>query len=83
ADPRIQALDLVNPWGDWPSWMKTTPLLSPVERKEYLTPEFLAKTAAMDPVKWLPRLADRRVRIQIVDEEMKPQKESLDAVEAA
>jgi len=83
ADSRIQALDLVNPWGDWPSWLKTTPLLTPIERKDYVTPEFLVKVAPLDPVKWLPQLADRRVRIQIIDGEVKQEKESLDAVEAA
>jgi hypothetical protein len=68
ADSRIQTLDLVNPWGDWPNWMRTTQLLSPVERKDYVAPDFLAKVAPLDPVKWLPKLAEHQIRIQIVDE---------------
>jgi hypothetical protein len=84
ADPRIQALDLVNPWADWPDWLKRTPVInSPVERKNYTTPEFEAKVAPLDPVKWLPKLSDRHVRIQIIDEAVAQEKASLDALEQA
>jgi len=54
-----------------------------VERKNYLTPEFLAKVALLEPVKWLPKLSDRQVRIQIIDEAVRLEKESLSALEAA
>jgi hypothetical protein len=83
ADSRIQTLDLVNPWGDWPDWMRTTQLLTPVERKAYVTPEFLDKVAPLDPVKWLPRLSGRQIRIQIIDEQVKQEKTALDSIEAA
>jgi hypothetical protein len=83
ADSRIQTLDLVNPWGDWPAWMRTTQLLSPVERKDYVTPEFLSKVAPLDPVMWLPKLAKDKIRIQTIDEQMKQEKPALDAIVAA
>lgn len=83
ADPRIRVLDLVNPWGDWPNWLHTTPLLTPIERKDYVTPEFFAKAAPLDPVKWLPKLVDQKIRLQIVDEETTRVKASLDTLEAA
>jgi hypothetical protein len=83
ADSRIQTLDLVNPWGDWPNWIKTTQLLSPVERKDYVAPDFLAKVAPLDPTKWLPKLSERQMRIQIIDEQVKQEKAALDNLEAA
>lgn len=83
ADPRIQTLDLVNPWGDWPSWMKTTQLVSPVERKDYVTADYLGKVAPLDPVKWLPKLGEHHIRIQIIDEQVKQEKTALDSIEAA
>ena len=83
VDSRIQVLDLLNPWADWPNWLKTTLLLSPVERKDYLTPEFLAKVAPLDPVKWAPNLAGRGVRVQIIDEQVKQEKASFETLEQA
>jgi len=26
ADPRIKVLDVLDPWGDWPTWITTSPL---------------------------------------------------------
>ena len=81
ADLRIDSLDLVNPWADWPVWLKTTPMLSPIERKDYVTPEFFAKVAPLDPVMWLPTLAQQNVRIQIVDSDVVLEKEALAKLE--
>jgi cephalosporin-C deacetylase-like acetyl esterase len=25
ADPRIKVLDVLDPWGDWPTWISTSP----------------------------------------------------------
>lgn len=79
ADPRIKVLDLMNPWGDWPDWLAGTPLILPMERKEFVTPEFLAKVAPLDPVKWLPTLTSQDVRIQIVEETMGEREEIVAA----
>ena len=56
ADPRIRALDLLNPWGDWPDWLKGSPVVPDEERARYLTPEFLQRVSMLDPVDYLPRL---------------------------
>jgi hypothetical protein len=64
TDPRILALDLINPWGDWPDWLKTSPQVPEMERPKYLTPEFLQKVANLDPVKYLPTLQVRSIRVQ-------------------
>jgi len=43
ADPRIRVLDLLNPWGDWPDWLKTSPVVPDEERARYLTPSSLKR----------------------------------------
>jgi hypothetical protein len=66
ADPRIWAVDLLNPWGDWPDWLKSSPVVPDSERSSYLTPEFLQKTASVEPIAYLPLLKDRALRVQQV-----------------
>jgi len=51
ADPRIKALDLVDPWGDWPDWLAKSSLVPPDERANYIEPGFLNKAAPFDPVR--------------------------------
>jgi acetyl esterase/lipase len=64
ADNRIGVLDLLNPWGDWPDWLKTSPVVSEEESARYLTPEFLQRASAVDPATYLPQLNDRKLRVQ-------------------
>jgi hypothetical protein len=64
ADPRITALDLLDPWGDWPDWLAKSPLISDDERAGLLKPEFLKKVAGLDPVQWLPKLKTQTIRLQ-------------------
>ncbi len=64
VDPRIRALDVMNPWGAWPEWLALSPLVPPEERASYLTPEFLAKVAPLDPIRVLPQLGTRPFRLQ-------------------
>jgi hypothetical protein len=66
ADPRIKAVDLLDPWGDWPDWVAQTSLIGDKERADYENPEFLKKVENLDPVKWLPELKGRQVRLQYV-----------------
>ena len=66
VDPRIKTLDLLNPWGDWPDWIAKSTVIPQKERPDYLKPEFLAKVAPLDPVKWLPELKTQKVRLQEV-----------------
>jgi cephalosporin-C deacetylase-like acetyl esterase len=73
ADPRISALDLLNPWGDWPDWLKDSSQVPDAERAAYLKPEFLAGVAGLDPVAYLPQLHLKALRIQqIMDDEVTP-----------
>jgi hypothetical protein len=64
VDPRIKVLDALDPWGDWPTWMNTSPFVPEKERAQYVKPEFLKKAAALDPVDWLPKIQARNFRLQ-------------------
>ena len=64
ADTRIKALDLLDPWGDWPEWLKASPVVPDDERSKYLTPEFLKSVAGLDPVSYLSSLRSRNLRLQ-------------------
>jgi hypothetical protein len=64
ADPRIKTLDLLDPWGDWPNWLKESPLIQDGDRPKYVTPEFLKSVAALDPIAFLPALKTQRLRLQ-------------------
>ena len=64
VDPRIKVLDAVDPWGDWPDWLASSPVVPEAERAAYLKPEFLKKVAPLDPVTWLPKVQARKFRLQ-------------------
>jgi len=66
ADPRIRALDLMDPWGDWPDWLKSSKQIPKEERAAYLKPEFLERVSGLDPITYLPQLKGRAIRIQQV-----------------
>ena len=73
ADPRIKALDLLDPWGDWPDWMAGSSLIPEVERPDYLKPEFLQRVSGLDPVRHLPQLSSRDIRLQhVMDDSATP-----------
>jgi cephalosporin-C deacetylase-like acetyl esterase len=64
ADSRIKSLDVLDPWGDWPDWLRDSPAVPDDERPKYTTPEFLKSVAKLDPVAYLPSLKIMRVRVQ-------------------
>lgn len=64
ADPRITAIDLLDPWGDWPDWVAKSSLIPDDERADLVKPEFLKKVAGLDPVEWLPKLKPQTIRLQ-------------------
>jgi len=64
VDPRIKVLDALDPWGDWPTWMATSRFVPEDERAEYVKPEFLKRTATLEPVEWLPKIQAKRFRLQ-------------------
>jgi hypothetical protein len=64
ADFRIKTLDLLDPWGDWPEWLKFSPVVPDAERPKYLTQEFLKYIAPLDPLACLPSLKTPSFRLQ-------------------
>ena len=70
ADSRITALDLMDPWGDWPDWLRGSRQIPEDERPDYLKPEFLQHVAGLDPVIYLPQLKGKAIRIQQTDNDL-------------
>ena len=83
ADSRIKAIDLLNPWGDWPDWMAKSAIIPEVERPNYVKPEFLNKVAPLDPVKWLPQLKSQGVRIERLSNDTVTPQIAEEKIEAA
>lgn len=63
-DPRIKAVDVLDPWGDWPSWLGGSRVVPQAERANYLSPDFLKGVAPLDPVVVVPKLNSTRLRVQ-------------------
>ena len=83
SDPRIKAIDVLNPWGDWPNFLAKSPVVTPdPNRADYVKPEFLKKVAALDPVKYLPKLTVP-VRIQQVHQNEITPMEAKESITAA
>lgn len=68
ADARIQAVDLIEPWGDWKNFLAESKIVSDEDRPNFLKPEFLKNVEALDPVVVLPELKGRAVRALFVQE---------------
>ncbi len=64
VDARIKVLDAIDPWGDWPTWMATSPFVPEDERAEYVKPEFLRKAATLEPINWLPKIQAQSFRLR-------------------
>lgn len=69
VDSRIKAIDLLDPWGDWPTWMQNSAVIPGGERPAYVKPEFLKKVADFDPVKLLPSLKTPRIRLNQLNDD--------------
>ena len=83
VDPRIKVLDALDPWGDWPVWMATSPFPPEDERAEYVKPEFLKKAAPLEPTEWLPKIQARKFRLQDAIFEPNTPKAAKDKLRAA
>jgi hypothetical protein len=84
VDSRIKAVDLLDPWGDWPVWMQKSVVIPDEERPAYVKPEFLKKVADFDPVKLLPALKTPHVRLsQLNDDFASTPEEAKKQMEAA
>jgi cephalosporin-C deacetylase-like acetyl esterase len=64
VDPRIKVLDALDSWGDWPTWMATSPFVPEEERAQYVKPEFLKKVAALEPIDWLSKVQAKKFRLR-------------------
>jgi len=64
ADSRIKVLDVLDPWGDWPTWMASSPFVPEDERREYVKPGFLKKAELLEPIQWLPKVQAKSLRLQ-------------------
>src|SRR5271165_6761623 len=64
VEPRLRAVEALQPWGDWPTWLAKSTLIPESERPSYLKPEFLASVAPWDPIQWFDRLQTKAVRVQ-------------------
>src|SRR5262249_28888313 len=64
ADPRIRVLDVMDPWGDWPTWVARSPFPPKDERDNFLKPEFLKKAGLLDPVEWLPKVQAKKFQLE-------------------
>ncbi len=65
VDPRIKVLETLDPWGDWPTWLATSPFVPEAERPDYLSPAFLKKMAPLDPLDWMPKIQAKQFRLDI------------------
>ena len=83
TDHRLKALDLLNPWGDWPDWVVKSPAIPPEERSRYMKADYLKRLEPFEPDRYLPALKSRAVRIQFVDDEMSATKVSAAKIQAA
>ena len=63
VDARIKVLEALDPWGDWPIWMATSPFVPEDERPQYVKPDFLKKVAVLEPVDWLPKIQAKKFRL--------------------
>lgn len=64
VDARIKAVDVLDPWGDWPDWLKESPLVPEAERPRYVKEDFLKTVGGLDPINSLPNLKAQAVRVQ-------------------
>ena len=63
ADPRIKVLEALDPWGDWPTWLATSPFVPEEERAEFVKPDFLKRVAPLEPLVWLPKIQAKKFRL--------------------
>ncbi len=82
VDSRIKAIDLVDPWGDWPVWIARSEVVPDDERPLFLKPEFLKSVSAFDPVAVLPKLNTPRIRLDQVGQGSSTPEEAKKHVEA-
>lgn len=66
VEPRIKAVDMVNPWGAWNDWVKNSAQIPDTERAKYLNGKFTKGIADLDPVVNFKKTS-AKLRLQIVE----------------
>lgn len=64
VEPRLKAVDVIDPWGDWPEWFRASPVIPDSEHAHYNDPAFLKSVAPFDPLSILPGLTQRDLRLE-------------------
>lgn len=83
ADARIKTLDVLDPWGDWPDWLKSSPVVPDSERPKYVTPEFLKSVAPLDPVAYLHSLKTPNFRLRQIATDLSTPESAKERIVAA
>jgi dienelactone hydrolase len=82
VDPRIKAIEVFNPWGDWQNWLAKSTAVPKERRVNFLTPKFLENVAPLDPIQMLPKVKAQNVCIQNVRSDSSVPVESQEKIEA-
>jgi hypothetical protein len=84
SDRRIKAIDLVDPWGDWPDWLAKSAIVEvDPEHAAFTKPQFLRTVSPLDPVKWLPQLKSQAIRLSQTNDDSETPKPSRQRIKAA
>lgn len=83
VDPRIKALDVLTPWGDWPVFLPKSTMVNPEDRPAVTKPEFIKSMSGLDPVDWFTKVQARSVRIQDIRKDGHMPDEAQEKMEAA
>jgi hypothetical protein len=83
VDKRLTAVDLLGPWGDWPTWIEQTKIVPDAERPALMKKEFLGTVAPLDPVDWLRKSQAKVLRLQNVRQNLSIPNAAQEKLEAA
>jgi cephalosporin-C deacetylase-like acetyl esterase len=64
VDPRIKAIDVMDPWGDWQDWLALSPVVPDDERAGLTSAAFLEKVQSVEPMVLMHQLEGRPFRLQ-------------------
>lgn len=64
VDRRLKAVDVIDPWGDWPVFFQSSPVLLDSERQTLLTQKSLDALAPLEPTVAMNHLSGRALRLQ-------------------
>lgn len=64
VEERLKAVDVIDPWGDWPVFLRSSPVLLETERGPLLAPKSLGALAPLEPVAAIKQLRNRTLRLQ-------------------